>query len=112
MGCAMPEIKDGNWTLFAYDQETGRTIWSTWIDGKITFRIDTPVDHIIHANMIDRTSDHPDRFGDYVRIASIPLQHFYDVGLAEASVQQDNKFISRFINDSDNAAWRTREGRF
>lgn len=108
----MTDIKDGNWTLFAYDQETGRSIWTTWVDGKITFRIDTPVDHIIQANTADRNGDHPHRFGDYVRIASVPLQHFHEAGLADASVQQDDKFMSRWVNDSDNAAWRTREGKF
>ncbi len=108
----MTEIMDGNWKLFAHDIETGRTIWTTWIDGNLTFRIDTPVDQIIQANTDDRNGDHPHRFGDYVRIASVPLQLYHDAGLADATVQQDNKFISRFVNDSDNAAWRTREGNF
>lgn len=108
----MTEIKDGNWTLFAFDQDTGRSIWSTWIDGKITFRIDTPVDHIIEANTIDRNADHPHRFGDYVRIASVPLQHYHQVGLAEATVQRDDKFLSDWLNNSDNAAFRVREGNF
>lgn len=108
----MTEIKDGNWSLFAHDIETGRTIWSTWIDGKITFRIETPVDHIIQANTIDRNTDHPHRFGDYVRIASVPLQHYHGAGLADAMLQQDDKFLSRWINDGDNAAFRTREGTF
>ena len=108
----MTEIMDGNWKLFAYDQETERSIWSTWIDGKITFRIDVPVDHIIQANTVDRNADHPHRFGDYVRIASVPLQHYHEVGLADAMLQQDDKFLSRWVNDSDNAAWRTRSGSF
>lgn len=108
----MTEIMDGNWKLFAYDQDTGRQIWSTWIDGKITFRIDVPVDHIIQANTDDRNADHPHRFGDYVRIASVPLQQYHEAGLAEATAQQDNKFLSRWLNDGNNAAWRVREGQF
>lgn len=112
MGCDMTEITDGNWTLFAYDQETGRSIWSQWIDGNIAFRIDTPVDQIIQANTIDRNADHPHRFGEYVRIASVPLQHFHQQGLADAIGEQDDKFLSRWVNDSDNAAWRVREGKF
>lgn len=108
----MPEIFDGPWKLFAYDQETGRQIWSQWIDGKITFRIVTPVDHIIEANKADLNGDHPHRFGDYVRIAAVPLQHYHQTGLAEAMAQHDDRFVSRFINDGDNAAWRTREGAF
>ncbi len=105
-------IRDGNWELWARDQDTGRTIWSQWIDGKITFRIDTPVDHIIEANKEAINGDHPHRFGDYVHIAAVPLQLHHQSGLAEAIAQGDDRFVSRFINDSDNAAWRTREGHF
>lgn len=108
----MAEIRDGNWTLFAHDRETGRTIWSQWIDGKITFRVDTPVDQIINANTDMRNADHPGRFGDYVRIAAVPLNLYHQAGLAEAQVQKDDRFLSRWLNDGDNAAWRVREGQF
>lgn len=108
----MAAIRDGNWTLFAYDHETGRQIWSQWIDGRITFRIDTPVDHIIETNREALNGDHPHRFGDYVRVAAVPLQLYHSAGLAEATVQNDDRHISRFLNDGDNAAWRVREGHF
>jgi hypothetical protein len=62
----MPDIFDGGWKLFAHDADTGRTIWSQWIDGKITFRVDSPVDHIVAANKAAITADHPYRLGDYV----------------------------------------------
>jgi len=106
------DIYDGPWKLFAYDQETGRQIWSQWIDGKITFRVDVPVDHIVEANKTAINGDHPHRFGDYVHIAAVPLQLYHSAGLAKANVEHDDKYISRFINDGDNAAWRTREGTF
>lgn len=105
-------IRDGDWELFGFDQETGRSIWSQWIDGQIAFRIDTPVDHIIEANKVALNADHGGRFGDYVRVAAVPLQLYHQSGVAEAMLQQDDKFVSRFLNDSDNAAWRVREGRF
>jgi len=108
----MTEIRDGSWTLFAYDQETGRSIWSQWVDGQIAFRVDTPADAVIEANTMVRNADHPARFGEFVRIASVPLNLFYSAGLADASAQKDDRFISRWVNDSDNAAWRTRHGRF
>lgn len=112
MGCDMTEIKDGNWTLWAYDTDTGRSIWSTWIDGKITFKVDTPVSQIIEANTINRNADQPHRMGEFVRIASLPLNEFHERGLAEALSEKDDSYVSRWLNDSDNAAWRTREGNF
>ena len=33
------------------------------------------------------------------------------VAMAEASRQGDDKFISKWLNSSDNLAWRTKEGR-
>src|SRR5690348_14200964 len=75
-------VTDGSWTLFAHDADTGRTIWSQWIDGRITFRIDSPVDHIIAANKAALTADHPHRFGDYVHVAAVPLQLYHRAGLA------------------------------
>lgn len=108
----MAEIQDGNWTLFAYDQDTGRSIWSQWIDGQIAFRVDTPADAVIEANTVVRNADHPARFGEYVRIASVPLNLYHSAGLAEASAQKDDRFLSKWLADTDNAAWRTREGKF
>jgi hypothetical protein len=108
----MPDIFDGSWKLFAHDADTGRTIWSQWIDGKITFRVDSPVDHIVAANKAALNADHPHRFGDYVHVAAVPLQLYHQAGLAAAIVQHDDRHISRFLSDTDNAAWRTREGRF
>lgn len=108
----MTEVRDGNWTLFAFDQETGRSIWSTWEDGKIGFRIDTPADAVIEANTIVRNADHGARFGEFVRIASVPMNLYHQAGLAEATAQKDDRFLSKWLNDSDNAAWRTREGTF
>lgn len=105
-------IRDGSWTLFAYDQETGRQIWVLHEDGKMTFRVDVPVDHIIETNKQALNGDHPHRFGDYVHVAAVPLQLHHNAGLAEANVQKDDRFLSKWLNDPDNAAWRVREGRF
>lgn len=106
------EIRDGNWSLFAHDVETGRTIWTTWEDGQVTFKVISPASAVVAANTMVRNADHPSRFGDFVRIASLPLNEFHERGLAEALANKDDAYISRWLNDSDNAAWRTREGVF
>jgi hypothetical protein len=50
--------------------------------------------------------------GDYHRIASVPMQLLYDenVGLNKAIQQGDDRFVSRWLNDADNRAFRTRDG--
>lgn len=104
-------ITDGAWVLFEHDPTTGRTVWVTEQDGKSIFRIDYPAQATIDANAEYRALTEHDRFGDWVRIGSVPLNVAYDGGLNEAMNQQDDKFVSRFFNDSDNRAWRTSRGK-
>lgn len=104
-------IKDGAWTLYDYDFQTGRQVWHLYDGEKHVFRTDYPVDDIIEANRDMRNSLSKNWNGDWHRIASVPLNVAFDSGLVEAQKSGDDKFVSRFLNDSDNRAWRTKEGR-
>lgn len=104
-------IKDNDWTLFDHDPVTGRMVWLRDNgDGTTTARTDYPADALIDENTAFRNSLDAGWKGDYHRIASIPLNIFHEQ-LAEASKQDDNKFLSKWLNDSDNAAWRTKAGK-
>lgn len=104
-------VRDGQWRLWDHDVKLGRTVWVMEdADGNTVFRTDYRVDPTIDENTAMRNMASPGWAGDYHRVASIPLNIFHDQ-LAEASRQQDDKFISKWLNDSDNAAWRTKEGR-
>jgi len=104
-------IRDGDWTLFDYDPQLKRQVWSRFNpDGSQTFRTDYEVEPTIDENTAMRNLASPGWKGDYHKVASIPLNVFWDQ-LAEASKQDDDKFISKWLNDSDNRAWRTKEGR-
>ena len=99
------------WTLFDYDPKTGRQVWCTVNeDGSTTFRTDYPVQPTIDINTAQRNLARDDWKGDYHQIASIPLNVFYDK-LGQAAQEGDEKYISDFLNDSDNSAWRTKSGR-
>lgn len=109
-------IRDGEWTLFSHDEALGRTVWvrPVWdnrgnVVGK-EFRTDYRVDKAIEENTAFRNSLDPGWKGDWHRVASIPVGVFHDK-LAEAVQQDDQKYISKFLNDADNAAWRTKSGR-
>lgn len=107
------EIRDGDWTLHEYDPVTGRTVWQLFDGEKTVFRIDTPVQTAIDQNTAFRNAAPDGWKGDYHRVASVPMQLLYDdnLGLNKAIQQGDDKYMSRWLNDSDNRAWRTKDGR-
>ena len=109
----MIDTPGGDWKFFNYEPSTGRTIWVLHSpDGTTTYRVDTPVDPILEANAEAEKLTHGARFGDWVRVASIPLQHYHASGMADAVVQDDHGFISRMINDGEYAKFRTSRGQF
>jgi hypothetical protein len=104
-------IRDGDWTLIDHDLKLGRTVWAKRNpDGSETFRTDYTVDPVIDNNAAVRNMASDGWKGDYHRVASIPLNVFH-ANLAEAANQGDDRFLSRWLNDDDNRAWRTKEGR-
>lgn len=104
-------IKDGDWVLFDYDHQTGRQVWSLENgDGTTTYRTDYPVQPTVDINTAQRNMAEDNWKGDYHQIASIPLNVYYDQ-LAEAAKGDDQQYISKWLNDSDNRAWRTKDGR-
>lgn len=104
------KVMDGDWSLFDYDVKTGRQVWVLHNDdGSMTFRTDYPVQATIDTNTAQRNLSQDNWAGDIHQIASIPLNVYYDQ-LAEATKQDDQAFISKWLNDSDNRAWRTKGG--
>lgn len=104
-------IRDGDWTLFSHDFKMKRTVWARQNpDGSTTYRTDYAVDDTIEANRDMRNAASKGFKGDWHKVASIPLNVYYDK-LDEAVRQDDMKAVSRFLNDSDNFKFRTKEGR-
>lgn len=105
------KIKDGDWSLFDYDIPTGRQVWVIHNpNGTMTFRTDYPVQPTMDINQAQRNLAQKGWAGDYHHVASIPLNVYYDQ-LAEASQQGDDQYLSKWLNNSDNRAWRTKDGR-
>jgi hypothetical protein len=104
-------IRDGDWTLFEWEPKLGRQVWSRENpDGSITFRTDYEVEPTIDANTALRNMAASGWAGDYHRVASIPLNILYDSGMAQAHTEGDNAFVARWLNCSENRAWRTKDG--
>ncbi len=104
-------IQDGDWTLISHDFHLKRTVWARQNpDGTTTFRTDYAVDDTVEANRDMRVNASKGWTGDWHKVASIPLNVYYDK-LHDAVQQDDMGFVNRFLNDSDNRAWRTKEGK-
>ena len=102
-------IRDGDFRLFDWDPETGRTVWYKFDGEKEVFRVDQPVDDIIRVNNEAFNDSNGQRWGDGRRVASVPTTLWHK-DLEEAHNQGDDKYVSRWLNDSDHRAFRTFEG--
>jgi hypothetical protein len=101
----------GPWTLFDRDPITGREVWFA-LDGKLThWRIDTPVDALLEANAEAEKATHGARLPDWNRVASVPFNVLEKTGLDTAVQMRDDRFLSKWLNDGDNAKFRTSRGK-
>ena len=105
-------IRDGDWNLFDWDAVTGRTVWRRDLpDGGDEFRVDYPVTDVVEANKTMRNMAKKDWTGDYHLVASIPAPLIYGSSLGQAASEGDSAYLKRWLNDPDNVAFRTKEGR-
>jgi len=105
------KITDGDWTLIKWDADTNQSVWSMEQDGETIYRKLQPVDSIIENNALARHEVGRAPTGDYIKIASIPVDMLWNEnnGLMKAFSEGDRKYTSRWLNDGDNRAWRTTE---
>lgn len=103
-------IRDGDWALVDHDFATGRSVWHYFDGERDVYRTDYPVSNIIEQNKAANSIAAAGWEGDWHQIASVPLNVAFNSGLAEAQVSGDEAFVRRFLNNSDNRAWRTKEG--
>jgi hypothetical protein len=102
-------IKDGDFQLIEWDAKLGRSVWAYFDGEKTVVRTDYLVDQTLANNQLSRSEFGKMGTGDWNRVASIPPNVYYDQ-LHAAEVQGDEKFVTRWLNDSDHRAWRTTEG--
>lgn len=109
--------KDGDWELVNWNPETGVQTWvknTVHPDGLIEqlFRYDTPVNEAnLAVNKEQSMLAGKSWKGDYHHIAAVPPGFAFHGYLGEAMQANDQKAISKWLNDSDNRAFRTKEGR-
>jgi len=69
-----------------------------------------PVGAILDENRRKLNASAGQRWGDMTHVASIPNSMFWHGDFAKAHADQDEAWITRYLNNSDNKKLRTREG--
>lgn len=101
------------WMLFDDDRDIGRKVWLGY-DETGRFRaahVEQTIDAVLDANAEAEKATHGQRFGDYNRIASVPLTFLEKTGLGDAIDARDRRYISKILNDSDHSGFRTSRGK-
>ncbi len=99
--------------FFDHDPEIGRTVWLVFDDrGNLRgAHVEQDIDAIVEANKIAADISAGTRFGEYNRVASVPLTFLEKTGLDQAIDGGDRKYVSKVLNDSDHSGLRTSRGR-
>jgi hypothetical protein len=101
----------GGWRLFEYWSDIRKVTWARMNDEQqMTVRTVMPVDDLLDRNKHLRNESAGQRWGDGKKVASVPI-HIWQRELAEAQREGDEKFMSKWLNDSDHAKFRTKEGK-
>ena len=101
----------GNKKVLSHDQLSGITrYWHDNQDGTYTVETDQDMSAIIEQNkkLANQTDKHS-KYGEWSRVASIPLSVYYD--LKAKGIVDDPKAMKKWLNDPDNKYFRTREGK-
>lgn len=99
-----------DWRLLDDDPVLGIRRWFAYDSDRDETHIKTQHYHtgrLLDQNGQEKASTSGEKFGEFRKVASIPLNVYYDSGYAEAKQQGDSKWIKRFLNDADNGKFRT-----
>lgn len=106
----MSWVRDGDWELVEFNAALKRSIW-TYFDGERQhWRTTYEADAILDANAEALAASSGQRFGDWRRVASVPLNVYYDE-LEVAQREGDDRFVARWLNDGDHSRFRTFGGK-
>ena len=95
--------------LFGHDPLTGITqYWHVTDKGEYVIETQQDVTAIAKKNKAERNSQ-DGSWGEGRKIGSIPLNIFYD--LKRKGIIDDPKAFLKWLQDSENKSWRTKEGR-
>jgi len=97
--------------LFDHDPLTGITRWFHWDDAEDAFYIQTQqeTEDLIDQNKREANDTSNGWSGDWHKVASIPLTIFMQ--LQKEGIVDDQEAMKKWLNDPNNAYFRTKHGR-
>lgn len=101
------DIWDGDWVLWSFDPFAGVERW--YNPKEDLFKTISQTDAIVRENKQMQDITAGKRWGGGQSVASIPLDVYY-TELDAAVKQDDKKFLSRWLNNSEHRAFRQKEG--
>jgi len=94
--------------LFSRDAATGITkYWHVTGEGEYVIETVQDSTKILEANKRSY-NDVSGKFGNHAKVASIPLSVYYE--LKKQGIADDPTALKKWLNQSDNEAFRTRSG--
>lgn len=95
---------------FSYDPILGikRTFHGEEDGNGFVIQTTQETEDIVEANKA-AYNDAPDRWGEFTRVASIPISIYFD--LKKKGIADDDAAMKRWLEDPDNRFFRTRAGR-
>lgn len=100
----------GKWLPWSYEPENGKYVeFMETEDGQVFFNTRTNVEGLVESNKAAFNDSEGKRWGDGKVVASIDLATYYKK-IIPAKQAGDDAWIKRFLNDSDNRAYRTFKG--
>ena len=101
-----------DWSLIDYDPITKTSSWSRWEDGRFMVKTMSATDMQRKVAAEQRALTAGRGWGgDHHHVASIPGHVLFNSDIFEAVRDGDQKYFARWLNDGDNAAFRTKEGK-
>lgn len=86
----------------------GTTDYFLWDPVEETFQVQTEQEHDVLLDWNKHQHNEGGRFGDMKKVASIPLNVYFD--LKQKGVVDDQAAFRRWLNDRDNRYFRTHPG--
>ncbi len=104
-------VFDGQWRLLSDDPVLKQRKWFLYDnEGNMVIKTETYVEDMVADNTAMLNESIGQRFGEGRIVARVPLDVYY-AKLAEAQAGGDDRYVKKWLDDSDNRAWRTFRGR-
>lgn len=111
MSDAPLEYTDDGWCVVYRDPQMGREIHALDEGDVMRVREVVDVEGLVNENAAIRGELAGTRYGDGLSLAArVPINVFHN-RLSEAMKQGDDEYVRRWLNDSDHAKFRVRDGR-